>query len=79
MAETIVITKKPRTGAKHSKCHNLRRSANHRADGSCLRQAERSAKNKARHIAINKAQGDRLAGVSIPQAVYKWKMKVAAL
>jgi len=47
------------------KNHCLIRSAVHREKGVFLKQALRSAKNKAKNVAMNKAQGDPYAGMPI--------------
>lgn len=50
MAETIVIVKKPKNGAKKSKGHKGKQQSHNRDTGKYMKQAVRTARNKERNI-----------------------------
>lgn len=57
--------------AKQGKGHKLVRSAKDRQSGKYTKQSLRTAANKKKHITKSKAEGNPLAGVSIPQKPVK--------
>lgn len=71
MTTEIVI--KTKRGAKGGKSHKLDRSYKNRLSGKPARQRERTVVNKKKNIARNKANGDPLAGVSVPNPQKKHK------
>ncbi|OHB69337.1 MAG: hypothetical protein A2W17_12535 [Planctomycetes bacterium RBG_16_41_13] len=65
-----ITMNKPKTGAKRAKGHKGIRSAHNKQTGKYVRQVERTAANKKRNIALNKSQGDVMAGKPIPKGLY---------
>jgi len=57
MADTTIIVKKPRTGAKKSKGHKGKRQSHNQATGKYVRQRARTAVNKAKNIKKSQREG----------------------